>query len=252
VAILITALGFQKLIRHENNQDAKINQIVAKNDFLEEKLNQTVDYYNYQTKYADNAYNYLAIGNSLTLIKSWGRGICSTTPDNDYFHLVVKSLEENKGSVISYPYNFAPWERSSDRESTYSLIDVFLSDKLNLVTIQLGENVVDFTTYKDDLIKLVEYVHKKAPKAQIIIIGDFWDKKKNELRKQAAEESGSEFADMSQIIEKKEYQSKEGTECALPDGATIKVPLEAETHPGDSGMSYIANQVIAKIHVTIQ
>ena len=76
----------------------------------------------------------------MTLITSWGRGICSTKPDNDYFNLVKKSLEDKYGEVVAYPYNFAPWERLSNREKAYDLIDSYLSPDLDLVTIQLGEN----------------------------------------------------------------------------------------------------------------
>ena len=107
---------------------------------LIEKQRQKDEYYEYDTNYKDDTYNYLAIGNSLTLIPSWGRGICSTRPDNDYFHIVVKELEQRHGKVVAHPYNMSPWERSTERTSCLDLIDVYLSDKLDLVTIQLGES----------------------------------------------------------------------------------------------------------------
>lgn len=118
------------------------------------------------------------------MIKSWGRGICSTRPDNDYFHLIVKYLKEENDNVIAYPFNFAMWERSNNRSSNLKLLDVFLSINLDLVTIQLGENIVDLTTFQRDLESLIKYVHSKAPKAKIIVIGDWWDKNRNELEKQ--------------------------------------------------------------------
>ena len=91
---------------------------------------------------------------------------------------------------------------------------------------------------------LVKYVHTKAPKAKVIIIGDFWDKEKNALRQIAASNTNCLFVDISEIMNKKEYQSEEGQECLLPDGNTIKVSHAAATHPGDKGMEYIANAVI--------
>ena len=84
-------------------------------------------------------------------------------------------------------------------------------------------------------------------KAKIIVIGDFWDKERNAMRQQAAESQGCPFADLAPIIGDKAYQSKEGTECTLEDGSTMTVSKEAETHPGDAGMEYIAAQVLGKL-----
>ena len=116
------------------------------------------------------------------------------------------------------------------------------------MTIQLGENVTDTSHFEEDLETLIAYVHKRAPRAKIIVIGDFWDKNRNEMRKQAAENQSVLFADLSEIIGNKEYQSQKGTICTLDDGSTIAVSKEAATHPGDKGMEYIANKVIEEIH----
>ena len=137
-------------IRHEERQNNLINELQTQNnelknellsqrEYFDEKINQSVNYFEYDTHYTEDTYNYFAIGNSLTLIKSWGRGICSTRPDNDYFHLIVKYLKEKNDNVIAYPFNFAMWERSNNRSSNLKLLDVFLSINLDLVTIQLGE-----------------------------------------------------------------------------------------------------------------
>ena len=254
VILLVISGSFiaYKFIQHEKAQNYRLStletSIQGNIAHFMEKQRQKEEYYEYDTAYKDDAYNYLAIGNSLTLIPSWGRGICSTRPDNDYFHLVVKHLESQYGTVVAYPYNMSPWERSNDRHSCLDLIDVYLSDKLNLVTIQLGENVTDQTTYEKDLEKLIDYVRQKAPKAQIIIIGDFWDKKKSAQRQQAAQNTHCAFVDLSEIINNKNYQSYEGQECLLPDGSTIQVSHAAATHPGDKGMEYIANAVITAIN----
>lgn len=111
-------------------------------------MRQTADYYNFDTAYSEDAFNYFAIGNSLTMITSWGRGICSTRPDNDYFHLVSAELESRQGNVVSYAYNFSLWERAMNRDSTLDLLDVYLDEKLDLVTTQLDENTSDTSTYK--------------------------------------------------------------------------------------------------------
>lgn len=249
IILLVTILGIvgYKVVKHENAQKQQILELMGKTDYLGEKLRQMTDYYEFQTEYSTEAYNYLAIGNSLTLIPSWGRGICSTQPDNDYFNLVVANLKEKHGKVVAYSYNYSPWERALQRDNTFDLIDIYLDDKLDFITIQLGENVSDVTTYKNDLESLIGYVHKKAPKAKIIIIGDWWDVKRNQMRMEAAGHTNCTFVDLSDVIGKKEYQSLAGSICYLKDGSTIEVSKAAETHPGDKGMRYIADKVIEKI-----
>ena len=46
--------------------------LVAKVDYLEEKLRRTTEYYEFDTAYRDDAFNWFAIGNSLTLILLFG------------------------------------------------------------------------------------------------------------------------------------------------------------------------------------
>ena len=144
---------------------------------------------------------------------------------------------------MAYPYNFATWERINNRESVFDLLDPYLSPELDLVTIQLGENVVDVSSYEEDLENLVNYVKKRAPDAAVVIIGDWWSIEKNGMRKTAAENTGVLFADLSAIIGKKDYQSETGMVCYLSDGSSIEVSEAASTHPGDKGMQYIAAQV---------
>lgn len=127
------------------------------------------------------------------------------------------------------------------------MLNVLLSDKLDLVTIQLGENAADTTTYEQDLEALIAYVQQRAPKAKIVVIGDFWDKKRDAMRRKAAANKNVAFADISAIIGDKAYQSREGTECELANGTVRKVSKAEETHPGDKGMAYIAEKVIEKL-----
>lgn len=251
VSILIGCCGVgflgYKLYIHENKQTSQIYDLMGQVSYLENKLNQTTNYYNFETEYKADAFNYFAIGNSLTLITSWGRGICSTEPDNDYFNLVRKSLENRYGKVVAYPYNFSPWERLSNRDKAFDLIESYLSPELDLVTVQLGENATDITTYEQDLESLVNYVKEKAPDATILIIGDWWSTEKNEMRKEAAKNTGALFADLSNAIGDSSYQSQTGLTCYLIDGSTIEVSEEASTHPGDKGMKYIADQIEAAL-----
>lgn len=213
---------------------------------LKFRYNKQTNYYLYDIKWGDG-YNYLAIGNSLTLIEGdWGRGICSTLPNNDYFGLVKKYLNEHKtGPVTTHRFNYYVWEVAKNRDSVLDLADSYISDKLDLVTIQLGENVYDFSSYKDDLKKLVLYIQSHAPKAKIIIIDDFWNDKTSIQRKETAEDLNIAFADLRSIRGNNSYQSREGVIVKKTNGGEMSVPKEAETHPNDDGFKYIAEKIIS-------
>ncbi len=228
-----------------------INSLTAAVGTLSERINRQNE--NREPVEWGSGYNWLALGNSLTLIEGWGRGICSTQPDNDYFGIVKAFLEKQFGDVTANRLHYGVWEQSSYRNAMFDFIDPYLSPELDLVTVQLGENVSDISrpvsNYKDDLKELVKYIHEKCPSAQIIMIDDFWDNARSDIRRAVAEETEIEFADLTEIRGKKEYQSEEGTVYYLPDGQTRKVSKEAAAHPGDSGMAYIADRVIEKIVV---
>ena len=70
-----------------------------------------------------------------------------------------------------------------DRGETLSLLDGLLSEELDLVTIQLSENASDLSTFESDFEELIRYVQKGAPVAQILVIGDFWDKEQKDEMK---------------------------------------------------------------------
>ena len=133
-------------------------------------------------RWLENSYNYLAIGNSITLHEKndyWFNkcGMAASNLENDYVHQLIQMLESKNINVNGYAYNFFIWEvQSHDRAETLILLDKLLSKKLNLVTVQLSENVSDVSTFKTDFEKLIKYIQNKAPYAKVIVIDDFWDK----------------------------------------------------------------------------
>lgn len=99
-------------------------------------------------------FNYLATGNSITQHDpsnvwpgSWGA--TASASNKDYFHLVVNGLNAAKGKTAARCVYFPSWETlATDRAETILNIDSLISNNLDLVTIQLGENVSDNTTYE--------------------------------------------------------------------------------------------------------
>lgn len=252
--IVLCTYCYCSFLRHNRGQSARISRLEGVVEELWERLRRQQEYYNYNIEWTDDGFNFFAMGNSLTLITSWGRGICSTKPDNDYFGLLLDYLKTKTEDVVAHRWNYAIWERAQDRSSVLDLLDPFLSDKLNLVVIQLGENVLitseaEVERYEKDLGLLIDYVRSKtSPKTQLIVVDDFWDQERSKARKRVAAK-GCLFADLAEIRGKKEYQSREGTECLMLDGKKARVSKEAETHPGDEGMAFIARRIIEDVKI---
>lgn len=148
---------------------------------------------------SENEYKTLCIGNSITNHAIcdywWGEwGMAASKRENDYVHQLAQNLgdEEYKNTQS---YNFYIWEaQAADRAETLTVLDSYLTDDLNLVVIQLGENVTDITTFESDFEELINYVKAKAPKAEIKVIGEFWGDgihpQKDEMKKQACKNCG--------------------------------------------------------------
>ena len=232
-----------------DNSDA-INQLQEELDALKNAINSLNTKTDAAIPTAD--FNYLAIGNSITLHGTcdywWNEiGMAASSQDKDYVHLVTAALDAKYGEVEANAYNFFTWEvQAADRAETLTLLDPYLYEQLNLVTIQLSENVQDLTTYEKDYEELISYVQSKAPKAQIIVVGDFWDAgDKTILKKVAANATGATFVSLNDIIGDPEYQSAMGAIVYDPEGGEHVVDHEGVAgHPGDKGMEYIAQGIL--------
>ena len=139
--------------------------------------------------------------------------------------------------------------QAADRAETYQILDYYLDERLDLVTIQLGENVNDTVTYEEDYEELINYIHKYAPHAQIIAIDDFWSgDDKSTLKEKAANNTGADFVSLSLIKGNPEYQCGIDTTVYDSEGRAHIVKHDGvAAHPGDKGMKYIADVVISVI-----
>lgn len=202
-------------------------------------------------------YNYLALGNSITkhpLCDYWWNeiGMAATTEEKDYFHLVVKYLQNSYGEVQAQAFNVYYWEIiSADRAQTLSAWDAYLSEELDLVTIQLSENVLDTATFEKDFREMIVYVTEKCPNAQIIVIDDFWSDEKSEMKKRAIDRLNVAFVDLSEIRGDSTYQAGMGTMVYDAEGNSHKLEHDGvSVHPGDRGMQYYMEKIVSLIEKT--
>lgn len=264
LGILLIIFCGLKFLRHERKQNTRITELqqqiviltqrvaVLKNNYLANE--EAMEFAN-KCKTNGGGYNYLAIGNSITrhgICDYWWNecGMAATVKENDYYHKVVKSLEDKYTNVNSECYGFATWETlHTDRAETLTMIEPYLNENIDLITIQLGENARELNTFESDFEYLITYIAQKSPNAKIIVVGDVWEHNgRDAMKKEAADKCGATFIDMSEIKENSIYQCGMKTVVYDSDGNPHTVKHEGVAkHPGDSGMQYIADAIISTL-----
>ncbi len=207
-----------------------------------------------ETEPEKKTFTYLALGNSITKHGKCGYwwnecGMAASTAEKDYFHLVKAHLETEHDNVNATAYNFSAWEiTAADRAQTLLTLEGYLSAKPDLITVQLSENVTDMTDFSGDFAYMLDWLAEKCPEAEIIVIDEFWNAQKSDIKRGICAEKKVAFADLSEIRGKKEYQSSMGAVVYGDDGQAHTVDHTGVSgHPGDSGMKYIADKVMSLI-----
>ena len=252
LAVLILLCGCYcgyRFIKHEKAQSQQLQEMRASISKLSEEVKLLSEE---DVEWLDGGYNYLAIGNSITIhsITSfwWNEvGMAASDEDHDYYHLVLKYLESKEDNVMGVPYNFSVWEtQSHDRDETLEYLDHYLSPDLDLITVQLAENASDLATYQEDYVSLLEHIKDKAPNARILVVGDFWSRdNRDELKQNAVLEAQVEYISLEGITDNKDYYCGLGTSVYDKDGNEHIVEHSGvANHPGDNGMQAIAERII--------
>ena len=133
-------LGY-KFIQNEISQNKKISELQNDITFLKTELKEQNN--SKRVNYSDTAFNYVAIGNSITkhVINDywWNEiGMAATSQDKDYVHLISSYLEDLHGEVCMNAVNFSVWEmQAADRAETYQILDYYLDERLNIM-VQLS------------------------------------------------------------------------------------------------------------------
>ena len=212
--VLGEGAGIYKLYQHNNSQDHSIVQI--KQDLESVKFAVSAQG---EIAWKDDDFNYLALGNSITkheICDYWWDdiGMAASQEDKDYFHLVSERLDNLTGGVNSYAYNFSVWENQiNDRSQTLALLDNILDERIDLITVQLGENVYEYETFENDYCELLQYIKNKCPDTQIIMIGCFWNMPECEnIKVRASQKFDLNYVDLTDIWDDPDYSAAMGTD----------------------------------------
>ena len=259
-AVLLLAaavlLGF-RLYQHEKAQNDELSELRSSLSAAlaeAEKLSARLTLLELKSDYAEASYKYFPLGNSITVHAPnevwWNEtGMAASDADHDYVHLVSAFLSASHGKIACHPYYFYEWETAENRASKLSLLDPYLDSGLDLVTIQLGENAEDLTTFEQDFEDLIRYVREKAPEARVLVIDDFWfNEERSRMKRSAADKAGVEFVSLEEIRGSADAEAGIGSVVYDPAGNPHTVQnADVASHPGDQGMRLIADQIIAAL-----
>ena len=179
--------------------------------------------------------------------------MASSEDSKDYVHLVESYLKTNSKDVTMNAVNLASWETNgNDRAEFLQLADPYLYEGLDLITIQLGENASNLDTWESDFEQLISYIKKKCPKAQIIVVGDFWSNGNRDRDKEAAANAkGVTYVSLDGIKDNKDYYAGLGTTVEGKKGDMHTIEHDGvANHPGDKGMAAIAERITTKIDLS--
>ena len=194
----------------------------------------------------------LFIGNSITLHGKgsywWGEwGMAASAKSLDYVHQTVKLLAEAGVEVdirLAYP---AGWEAMGhDRAETLSLLDGFLAEDLDIVILQLGENVHDTATLREDFADLIRYVQERSVRAKIVVMGNIWPMGEVEQAKRdVCREIFLPYVSFADLWNKPEYLCHIGMRVEGDDGCLHEVRHQGVAyHPGDAGHAEMARRLV--------
>jgi hypothetical protein len=201
-------------------------------------------------------HKWLALGNSITLhgIASfwWGNwGMAATTRDKDWVHVLQTKLATRYGAAPAFEaYNIAAWETAHNTYDKTQMDGYFDGDE-DLVVLKIGENVSYDANYQNNFDLLIKYIRSKAPQARIVVCGCFWtSSEKDTAQKNASDANSCIWVKLSQL-DNAANKSTLDTQVygddlqwhTISDGGAIAPGVAA--HPGDLGMTNIANAIYA-------
>lgn len=194
----------------------------------------------------------LFIGNSITLHGpkpdiGWTNnfGMAASAADNDYVHLVQKSVAELVGKTsTAMVVNGADFERQYTTVDVKSKFAPCFAFKADLAIVALGENVPTpgneetKATFKRQFVLLLSEL-KKSGNPEVFVRSSFWaDATKDDIMKSACAETGCTFVDIHTLGANEANYARSERKFEHSGVAA---------HPGDKGMKAIADALLEAI-----
>ena len=202
---------------------------------------------------------FVAIGNSITLTPGvlddgtnwWNNcGMAASEPQNDWVRTLAELLSQNRTRHVIYESQYMGANSFGEIEFKKQMIYEKLNPNIDLVTYELTENLLhdakNLMLMNDVFTDLIDRTKEKAPNAQIVLIGSFWDRKDTTepLLKLIAQFNNVSYVSLEVLWNNPLFKSQIGAQILGRDGRMHSIDMQGVAdHPNDFGHNYIANAV---------
>ncbi len=211
----------------------------------------------------------LFIGNSITYHETvpgaWDAawGMCATEPQKDFVHQTGRILNRYFDNTDYFLVKMANWEcptPGTDRLGYLTSVQKALSVNPDVIVLELGENVIDDTTFAEDFIVMIRMIQSTLPDVKLVMTGNTvsdWCSPNVEAQKQnIADLYGIPYVDTTEIRDNPLYQAGLDYQFWGLDGALHDVPnIGVAHHLNDDGMlwlaEHVADEILALYHITV-
>ncbi len=222
----------------------------------------------------DKPLKVLLIGNSYTshapdTTKGWigNWGMAASSADKDYAHLLTSMLNKNSKNTEVLIRNISPIEKDFSKNGIDTNASMYYQDAIDfdadIIVATFGANIKDIT-WEDDAgysntseFTKADYkniIDKFNPNADAVVIagdtiaaGSDLNNSKKAAIKGAAEDNGYIYVELDDIISsfpvEDEYKTNQEQYKNALSGEVNSGVLR---HPGDTGMSYLANRIYVR------
>lgn len=250
-----TSEGYQGPMEAEGAEVPSFPEIEQQSNLPEQKVHD------------GDTFRIVCIGNSVTQhpyvaqndspegywLQDWG--MAASAREKDYAHVLEQKMVSIYGETSLEVYNYNAWETAEasgiPRSTLLPNLDpLFEGEKgadTDLIILQLGESCTMFDNLMQDYIDLINYVHSKAPNAAIgvtatvIIMDEVRNAAVDNIKQMICQSMSLPYISMSGYNES--MWVGEGTVIYNEQGEATVMSFIQRTHPGDSGMQYIADQI---------
>lgn len=233
--ILIGLIIFLFMSYHKNS--IKKAENVVKNEFNND-FDYKAEYTFGDNKKQEKELKLLVLENSIS------SGVIVSNIKDDYVNVLIRkiSIKQNNRFIRARVYNLANFERHYSNYD-YNILKPLAEYKPDIIIFQLGENYQreNDELYFKQFVKLINYFGNDNIK---IVTSPYWgQRRKNKLNEKAALDTNSFYVDISNLFayDKKtraDYKKKYSNE-----GLGM--------HPGEYGMSRIAEELFIMINALI-
>jgi alpha-galactosidase len=180
----------------------------------------------------------LVIGNSITMSNSnpdigWNGncGMAASSIDKDFCSQLRYLLLADYKNVNLDRTQLAWWESNFSYDYTWQ---IDLTKSYDYIVIELGENVSNYSQYKNALNKLI--ADFKTTNSKIILVSNAWHKPEvDNIEFEICQENNYQFCDISAMYSDSNYY------------ATEYENQEVAAHPNNEGMMFMANSIYLTI-----